>query len=175
MPTDYEALYRAQRHALGQPTKAFVEFFRRYDKTKADVLDVGCGQGRDALFIGRLGHHVVGVDRSETGVAQLLEDARTEGLNVEGIVADLRDFAPSATFDVAVVDRTLHMLEESDRLMVLARVCNAVRSGGYVLIADEKKNIPSMVQLLESDSVAWSVVKRTGGLLFARKNDHPEP
>ncbi len=92
MPTDYEKVYQEQRHALGKPTKAFVEFFDQYQKQTADVLDLGCGQGRDALFIARHGHHVVGVDISQTGISQLLEDARSEDLNIEGVVADLRQY-----------------------------------------------------------------------------------
>ncbi|MEO0598119.1 MAG: methyltransferase domain-containing protein, partial [Chloroflexota bacterium] len=83
MPTDYEKLYQEQRHVLGKPTQVFVDFFDEYTKEKADVLDLGCGQGRDALFIARLGHRVVGVDISETGIAQLLEDAKTETLAIE--------------------------------------------------------------------------------------------
>ena len=38
MPTDYEQLYQEQRHALGKPTKAFVDFFNTYEKQKADVI-----------------------------------------------------------------------------------------------------------------------------------------
>ena len=79
MPTDYDKVYQQQRHALGNPTQVFVDFFDQYQKTNADVLDLGCGQGRDTLFIARQGHHVVGVDLSQTGIDQLLEDAQAEG------------------------------------------------------------------------------------------------
>jgi len=81
MPFDYEKFYQQQRHALGDPPPEFVTFFEQFDMQNADVLDVGCGQGRDALFIARRGHHVAGVDIAATGISQLVEDAQAEGLH----------------------------------------------------------------------------------------------
>jgi len=170
MPTDYEQVYQAERHALGQPFAEFVAFFDAYDKQNADVLDVGCGQGRDALFMARKGHRVVGVDLSPTGIAQLLEDAQTEGLMIEGIVTDLREYQPDAEFDVAVVDRTLHMLlDEEKRLGVLARICDAIREGGCVLIADERSNLPAMRDYFMKDAAKWTALLDKKGFLFMRK------
>jgi SAM-dependent methyltransferase len=169
MPTDYEKLYQEQRHALGEPTKEFVTFFDQYEKENAAVLDVGCGQGRDALFIARRGHQVTGLDISRTGVAQLLEDALREGLPIQAHVADLRDYAPQETYDVLLIDRTLHMLDRETRLQVLERLLRATREGGYLLIADEKSNLPAMQALLDADREQWTVLKQAGGFLFARK------
>lgn len=175
MPTDYEKVYQQQRHALGEPNKAFVAFFDQYDRQSADILDIGCGQGRDALFIARRGHRVVGVDIANTGIAQLLEDARAEGLHVEGIVADLRDFIPTGTYDVLVIDRTLHMLDEVTRLAVLERSCERVREGGHVLIADEKSNIPRMKAFFESNSPLWTIRTDKAGLLFVQGQARSKP
>ena len=175
MPTDYEKIYQHQRHALGDPTQEFVTFFDRYDKQTADVLDIGCGQGRDALFIACRGHHVVGVDMAATGIAQLLEAAQADDLNIEGVVADLRNFEPGGTYDVVVIDRTLHMLEADTRLGVLERVCHSVREDGFVLIADEKSNLPSMRAFFETDSHRWATLKDRKGFLFVQKRALTEP
>ena len=174
MPTDYETLYQQQRHALGRPTNEFVAFFNQYDKPKADVLDIGCGQGRDALFIARLGHHVVGVDISQTGIAQLLEDAHAEGLSIEGVVADLREYEPEGEFDVVVIDRTLHMLDLDSRQVILERVCRCTRNGGFILIADEKSNLPDIRVFFEGDSNNWAILKNQRGYLFVQKDFLPE-
>jgi cyclopropane fatty-acyl-phospholipid synthase-like methyltransferase len=52
-------------------------------------LDVGCGQGRDALFIAIKGHRVVGMDISANGIRDLKDVASRENLPIEGIVADI--------------------------------------------------------------------------------------
>ncbi|MDH5289027.1 MAG: class I SAM-dependent methyltransferase [Acidimicrobiia bacterium] len=56
------------------------------------VLDVGCGPGRHALALARLGFHVVGVDISATFVELAREAAEVEGLadRARFVVADAR-------------------------------------------------------------------------------------
>ncbi|WP_409070426.1 class I SAM-dependent methyltransferase [Aliifodinibius sp. S!AR15-10] len=44
-------------------------------------MDFGCGQGRDALFIARMGHRVLGVDISKTGISQMLDEANRENID----------------------------------------------------------------------------------------------
>jgi len=73
MATDYEKFYQENKQGLGKPTKEFVSFFDGYTKAPARVLDVGCGQGRDALFIARKGHQVVAIDHSPTGTRGFLK------------------------------------------------------------------------------------------------------
>jgi len=60
---NYEKEFQNSRNVCGEPFPEIVEFFENYDDECAIVLDSGCGQGRDALFIARKGHSVLGVDR----------------------------------------------------------------------------------------------------------------
>lgn len=174
MPTDYDKLYQEERHVLGKPTQVFVDFFDQYEKQSAEVLDIGCGQGRDALFIARRGHHVVGVDVSPTGIAQLLDDAKSEGLNIDGIVADLRNYEASGEYDVIVIDRTLHMLDKEDRLHVLAQVSPVTRDSGYILIADEKSNMAGIKAFFEEDNDRWDMLKDQKSFIVLQKVTNPE-
>ena len=59
---NYEKEYQNIRNVCGEPFPEIVEIFENYDDECATVLDSGCGQGRDALFIARKGHSVLGVD-----------------------------------------------------------------------------------------------------------------
>lgn len=168
MATDYEQFYQENPHGLGEPFKEFVEFFNNNEKVNVKVLDLGCGQGRDALFIARMGHRVVGVDTSPTGIEQLVADAETEGLSIEGIVADIVDYEPSEQFDVVLIDRTLHMLKDDNvRLQVLSKLLPFVKNDGYILIADEKKNIPAMETLLADNG--WRILPGKKTFVFAKK------
>ena len=76
MATDYDKLYQKTNRLLGAPGQAFVDFFETFEKERALVLDIGCGQGRDALFIARLGHRVTAVDLSPAGVDDLMRGRR---------------------------------------------------------------------------------------------------
>lgn len=169
MSYDYNKLYGENPNALGNPTKIFVDFFDRYDKPHARILDVGCGQGRDALFIARQGHKVVGVDLSANGVRDLVSAARREGLAIEGVVADIRTYRPNGQFDVILLDRTLHMLPTPDRLAVLKVLLDHVGKGGWVLIADETTNIAGFEAVIEGHCTLWRTDLRKRGYLFVQR------
>ena len=170
MATDYEKLYRTSPNALGQPTRAFVDFFDTYPREAVNVLDVGCGQGRDAIFIARLGHRVTGVDISPAGISAMLAASRTEDLDISGIVSDIRDYQPDGQYDVMVLDRCLHMLNEADRLSVLSTLIQHVTKPGYLLIADEKSNIEGFRNVLDASGSDWTSMLERGGYLFVKRN-----
>ena len=168
MAYDYDALYATNPDALGAPTAAFVSFFETFEATGARVLDVGCGQGRDALFIARLGHGVVGVDMSVHGVRDLATAAKAENLAVTGDVADITDYTPDGMFDVVLIDRTLHMLPDDDQRAVLTTLIRHVAANGWLLIADEASNMQRFRDVLSQSAQNWEITKDGKGFLFAQ-------
>jgi SAM-dependent methyltransferase len=168
MSYDYDKLYAETQHALGTPTQAFVDFFADYSNADARVLDIGCGQGRDTLFIARLGHAVVGVDLSSAGIADLQAEAARENLNITGVVADITEYAPDGKFDIVLIDRTLHMLDEAPRHAVLARFLDYVAPDGYLLIADERSNMAGFQRVITAAKTHWHTIMDKRGFLFLR-------
>ena len=169
MAYDYDKLYGETRDALGQPTPVFVDFFDRFERDDSRILDVGCGQGRDALFIARKGHRVVGVDISPNGIRDLNAAAAKENLAVEGVVADISCYTPKGEFDVILVDRTLHMLPEAARLSVLAVLLDHVGENGWVLIADESSNIKDFETVISSHRHDWKTEQSKRSYLFVHR------
>lgn len=169
MAYNYDQLYETTPQALGNPTAEFVTFFQGHAERTFCVLDIGCGQGRDALFIARLGHSVVGVDLSPHGIAEMVETAWREGLNVQGIVSDITTYAAEGKFNVLVIDRTLHMFDENEQLETLAKLLGAVDAGGWLLIADEISNIPDLKDVIAKDDGKWVTTLDQNGTLFAKR------
>jgi len=158
----YEQYYQAGRDVCGRPFPEFLNFFEDYKQKQANVLDLGCGQGRDALFIARKGHVVVGVDLSPTGIKQMVEDAQKEGLAVTGIVANIVDFVPEGQYDVILFDRILHMLDSDEqRTAVLVTSCNNLRPNGHILIADMAKHRPLFQNFFENHPANWMLLSLT--------------
>ena len=167
MAYDYDKLYASTPDALGPPFKEFEAFFDAITRPLR-VLDLGCGQGRDALFIARLGHQVLAVDMSPHGIRDIEKVASAEGLSITGIVADICDFCPDGFFDIVLIDRTLHMLGAQDRRHVMNKVMAHVAGGGWLLIADERKNLPGLRRQIVTDERSWTVTKEAKGFLFAQ-------
>ncbi len=169
-PYDYERGYQETDHLCGEPFPEFVRFFDDYERPGADILDLGCGQGRDALLAAKHGHHVLGVDHSPTGIRQMLEEAQQKGLDVRGIVADLAEYEIEGTFDVIIIDRVLHILSESARAALLEQVATHVNASGHVLIADMPKNKPAIRSAFTLASGPWHVALDKKGLLFLQRS-----
>lgn len=170
MTYDYDRLYAETPDALGASDRVVRAFFDAVERVPSRVLDIGCGQGRDALFAGRLGHAVLGVDLSANGIRALRSAARSEELHVEGIVADITGYRPTGAFDIILFDRTLHMLPEPSRLDVLGRMLGHVAPRGSVLIVDERRNIPRLKQVFSDHDADWSWITEKPGYLFARRS-----
>lgn len=168
MTYNYEKLYSQTPNALGEPTSVFVDFFDTHPLKNIRLLDVGCGQGRDALFIARKGHRVVGVDISPSGIAEMLAVAVKDNLPVSGDIADIRAYCPDGEFEVILIDRTLHMLTEPERLAILQKLLSHVSVAGYLLIADERSNIPGFKSVLDQSGRSWSVILSKNGYLFVQ-------
>ncbi|EFO33679.1 methyltransferase [Roseibium sp. TrichSKD4] len=165
---DYDAFYAETPEGLGKPTQDFVEFFEGLEGPPKQVLDLGYGQGRDAIFIARLGHKVTGIDTSSNGISQLLATARQEALPISGHVADLEGYGPIGSYDILLVDRTLHMLPKERRGPVLTKFLNALAMNGHLLIADEPKNLTVFKSLLIEPQRNWHIMNERRGFLFAQ-------
>ncbi|UKY54778.1 class I SAM-dependent methyltransferase [Streptomyces inhibens] len=75
-----------------------------------DVLELGAGHGRDALYFARQGFTVKATDFSSTGLEQLCEAARSQGVDarVTTAVHDVRE--PLELLDASVDAVFAHML-----------------------------------------------------------------
>jgi len=161
----YDRHYREDSAACGSPFVEFEAFCGELGAPRT-VLDLGCGQGRDALMFARAGHWVVGVDVSSVGVQQMVSVAEDEGLTVEGVAQDVRGYRPERPFDIVILDRVLHMLPEADRAAVLERAMDATAPGGHLLVAEGPKGMTPVRAAVERRG--WTAVQATKNRLIAR-------
>lgn len=166
----YDKHYQADSAACGEPFKEFVRFAEQLDIEHAEILDIGCGQGRDAFLFAGMGHMVLGIDVSEVGIKQMNERAARESVAVRGIVADIVVWNPPGQFDLVIIDRVLHMLAGDDeRLAAIDKAASATRPSGFVLIADGPKHREVIRGYFTARQDDWSLVKDTKSRLFAEK------
>ena len=98
------------------------------------ALDLGCGTGRNSIWLASRGWQVTGVDASLVGLDHLRERADELGLAAPTtIVADLTAYdAPAQAFDLVVV-ANIH-LDPSERDDFFARATRALRPGGHLYV-----------------------------------------
>ena len=128
----YDKHYQ-QENLFGAPYPEFVAFMADWEP-KGTVLDVGCGQGRDALFLARQGYQVTGIDASQLGIEQMLAAAHAQTLPLNGIVADFYSYPFSQTYDVVVLDSILHFQKKelAKELALLQTLTAQLNPGGLI-------------------------------------------
>ena len=101
------------------------------------ALDLGCGEGGDAVWLAERGWDVVAVDISETALGRAAEEANSRGVadRIDFVQLDLSDSFPDGTFDL-VSAQFLHSMVRLDRPKILVNAAAAVRPGGLLLIVD---------------------------------------
>jgi SAM-dependent methyltransferase len=69
--------------------------------TPGRALDVGCGEGADAIWLARQGWRVTAIDISDVAITRARDAAAQAGVDVEWICGDAQQTAlPSAAFDL---------------------------------------------------------------------------
>lgn len=108
-----------------------------------DALDLGCGDGGDALWLARRGGQVTAADISAVAVERLAALARSHGLGRRVITLrqDLRDSFPSGAFDL-ICAHCLHTPFDLERAAVLHTAAHALRPDGRLLVVDHGSAAP---------------------------------
>lgn len=115
----------------GQPNAALVTEVQSL--TPGTALDVGCGEGADAVWLARRGWAVTALDVSQVALARAEQRSRDAGASVTWLHTGLAEAAlPDGGFDlVSAQYPALPRRREQD---VVARLLSAVRVGGVLLV-----------------------------------------
>jgi len=144
--------YYLTENLFGKPYPELMEFFDQFPK-KGKVLDVGCGQGRDAVPIAGMGYSVVGIDNSKVGIDQMNQIAKTKNLDLSGKIADIYTFDQYQEFDVILLDSMFHFAKKDKKkeLSLIQKIVNEVSRDVIIIICiqDSGKKVDTLNQALD--------------------------
>jgi len=110
MTKSYNKHYQTE-NLFGKPYPELISFFYNFLE-KGELLDMGCGQGRNAIPLARLGFNVTGIDSSNVGIQQMMQSADIENLKLKGIVSDIYDINDFAGYNFILLDSMFHFLKK---------------------------------------------------------------
>lgn len=107
------------------------------DVVPGRALDLGCGEGGDAVWLAENGWQVTAVDISETALQRAAEEARARGVleRIDFQRHDLSDSFPDGTYDL-ISAQFLHSTVCLERPHILRTAANAVAPDGRLVIVD---------------------------------------
>lgn len=133
-PAFWDARYQTERWAFGTAPSPILEEEAGRFAPGARVVDVGAGEGRNALVLARQGCRATALDFAAEGLRKAAVRAEREGLALEVVEADLTRWQPApAAFDGAVC-AFVHLLPD-ERVGLYRAIQTALRPGG-VLVAE---------------------------------------
>jgi tellurite methyltransferase len=94
------------------------------------LLDIGCGEGRNAVFFARNGYQVTAFDASPKGVEKTSQLADDAGVHVEVFVADINDFRLTDSFDVLFSTGVLQYVPSEQRSALFRNYREHTEVGG---------------------------------------------
>ena len=104
-------------------------------RTAGRALDVGAGEGADAIRLAKLGYEVDAVEVSSVGAKKIQWFAEEAGVHgrLRVFSSDVLDFRPDGQYDVVICNGVLHYIE--DKHSVIELMQQATRPGGINVIS----------------------------------------
>ncbi len=97
---------------------------------KSKVLDLGCGEGRNSLYLASIGCDVTAIDRSEAGIRKLETIAKKCGVTLKTQIADISNYTLEEKYDCVMAHHSLNYLDKSAWKKLLSQVKHHTTAGG---------------------------------------------
>lgn len=114
---DYDGRYGKEGYYWGlTPNRICYDIMKLLPPIKPyRVLDMGCGEGKDAVFFAKCGYAVTAFDLSEQGIEKAKRLAEHNKVEVRLFRADLFDYRPDTEYDIIFSSGVLHFVPEQQR------------------------------------------------------------
>jgi len=150
---DYEHAYSGATDYFGGSPNRFMMEHIELIREGGSVLDVGVGQGRNALPLARRGLRVTGIDMSAAAIETTEKRAAELGLAVSLKRCSFVDFdSGDAPFDAVLAFGLLQEFERQDHARLLDKVWEWTAPGSLLLLTAWHVDDPRYEQLSRSSA-----------------------
>lgn len=115
--SDYENRYKTEDYYWGLvPNSLCYEIMRLRPPVKPlKVLDIGCGEGKDAVFLAKNGYIVSAFDVTDSGIEKAKRLAEKNGIYVDFFKANLLDYRLVENYDIIFSSGVFHYISDGLR------------------------------------------------------------
>jgi len=115
----YDQKYAGEEYYWGKKPSVtcdkLIEIMHPAPNLRPKLIDLGCGEGRNAVYFAKRGFEVIGLDLSLSGLEKTQRYAREAGVNVKTIQANILEYELTETYDVIFSTGVLHFLAPEAR------------------------------------------------------------
>lgn len=110
------------------------------DMPPGSALDLGCGDGGNAVWLAKQGWRVTALDFSHSAIRAAGRLAERERVDVEFITADAAAHKPQTQYDLII--SFYIQLQPAQRAAMLSNAAHALKPGGRLLIVAHDRSTP---------------------------------
>jgi SAM-dependent methyltransferase len=121
------------------PSKLLIEATQ--GRKPGAALDLGMGQGRNAIYLAEQAWDVTGVDIADVAVEQAKKNAAGRGVKMRAVVADLDTFDFGTDRWDLITSFYMHYWHQTSTTDVPTRIYNALRPGGLLVMEAFRKPV----------------------------------
>ena len=99
-------------------------------KPKMKLLDIGCGEGANAIFFAQNGFDVTGFDLSIVGINKTKENAERNRVSIDVFQADINEVKLEGSYDVIFSSGTLQYLQPEKRQLFIENLQKITNTNG---------------------------------------------
>ncbi|WP_058465791.1 SAM-dependent methyltransferase TehB [Legionella cincinnatiensis] len=170
--------YFNKKYGLGAVHSDLVYVYQTYLRhlKNSSILDVGCGSGRNLLYLAKMGHRVMGIDHNQSALGTIEEIVQKEAL--PGVETQLHDLnqplsLKSECYDLVLSTVTLQFLNQQRIPELLAELQEATKKNGYhflvVPIQSELFSLPEFFTFLPQKEELYHVYQDSGWSILEYK------
>jgi len=132
--SSWEEAYRSVESLWGlKPDRTLMEYAKIVPE--GVVLDLGIGEGRNALFFAKMAYEVEGVDISQTAIERCLQRAETQNLKVKAEVKDLKEMGIAhGKYSLIIAAWVLNFLRKAEAEKIVDKIKNGLKKDGLVYV-----------------------------------------
>lgn len=131
---DYYASRARVSASKEEPSLFACTMLQRYMKSGKNLVELGCGNGRDSLYFAKNGINVTGIDASQIAIDELREKT-----SLDNCVFICDDFVSAESiyqiqYDYCYSRFTLHAINEQQETQILKKAYDMLIEKGYLFI-----------------------------------------
>lgn len=129
-----------------EPNTTVTEF-EHLMNNPSKVLDVGCGEGQNAIYLARQGHLVDAFDLSEHGIAKLKHRCELSHTQINAFIADLTAYQFEQYYDLIICFGTLHFVTKNDWRQFIQNAKAHTNIGGIHIMQIFTDSVPASEEI----------------------------
>lgn len=132
--TNYEKWYEGDQYYWGLEPASFLDELMKLCPPSAGikVLDIGCGEGKDAVYMAQKGYDVTAFDLTDNGIRKTLALADQKEVKIKAFVDDINTFETDEQFDIIYSSGTVQYLFDENKKEFFDKIDRMTRPDGIV-------------------------------------------